>query len=196
MEQPFYSLPVAILCGGMGTRLGSLTRHKPKSSIFIHGKPFLWWQLRMLQGRGFKKFVLCAGHLSYMLEGWREYPVVVCAEEKPLGTGGAVKNARPYLGSEFFVTYGDAYLDQDYTELYKSHLDSGKVATMSTWNGLDYGMNILCHSAFEGFSGAFDIHAVFDDLKAKGQLNTWKSPQRFYEIGSLSGLAEVTNLLA
>src|SRR5580700_2575048 len=114
-------LPVAILAGGLATRLRPLTETIPKSLIEIDGEPFLAHQLRLLKNRGIARVVLCLGYLGEMVRDFAgsgdsfglelEYsfdgPV-------PLGTAGALRAALPLLGEAFFVVYGDSYLPCDY----------------------------------------------------------------------------------
>jgi NDP-sugar pyrophosphorylase family protein len=196
--QNYSDLPVAILCGGMGTRLGKETEFRPKAMVEVNGRPWIHHQLDSLMVRGLSRFVLCIGHLGNHFFGrMGEYPVCYSLDGNiPLGTGGAVKNALHLLGDEFFVMYGDSYLPIDYELIFEQHRASGKLATMTTWNGVDFGMNIFTKEAFDGFDGPFDIHRVFDSLRAQDQLAIYKSPSRFFEIGSPEGLAEVRKLLA
>ena len=112
-----FDLPVAILAGGLATRLRPLTEKVPKVLIPVAGRPFLDHQLELLRAQGIRRVVLCLGHLGEMVE--REFgdgtalgvsldysfdgPVL-------LGTGGAIRQALPKLGESFFVLYGDSYL--------------------------------------------------------------------------------------
>ena len=57
-------LPVAILAGGLATRLRPLTETIPKSLVEINGEPFLWHQLRLLRDNGIDRVVLCVSHLG------------------------------------------------------------------------------------------------------------------------------------
>ena len=117
-------LPVAILAGGLATRLGPLTETLPKSLILINGEPFVAHQLRLLQSSGVQHVILCVGHLGNMIEqaigdgsafGVRvEYSYDGGAL---LGTAGAVKRALPRLREKFFVMYGDSYLTCDYAAI-------------------------------------------------------------------------------
>ena len=94
-------LPVAILAGGMGTRLYPLTERIPKALVEINGEPFLAHQLRLLGARGIERVVLCIGQhgeriREYVGDGARfglavEYSFDGLAL---LGTAGAVRNAR------------------------------------------------------------------------------------------------------
>src|SRR4051794_34141621 len=55
-------LPIAILAGGLATRLRPVTETIPKALIEISGEPFLAHQLRLLRRNGFERIVLCVGH--------------------------------------------------------------------------------------------------------------------------------------
>src|ERR1017187_10509359 len=114
-------LPVAILAGGLGTRLRPLTTTLPKSLVEVNGEPFLVHQLRLLRGNQIEHVVVCAGYLGEMIresigEGQALGLRVDYAFDGPTlrGTGGASKNALPLLGEAFFVLYGDSYLPCDY----------------------------------------------------------------------------------
>ena len=89
--------PVFILAGGLGTRLGELTKQKPKSLILLNGEPFIFWQLKYLANQGIKDVVICVGHLSEQIESYvlngEKFNVHVKYSydgERQLGTGGAV----------------------------------------------------------------------------------------------------------
>lgn len=57
-------LPVAILAGGLGTRLDPVTRQMPKALVEVRGEPFLSHQLRLLRANGIARVVLCVGYLG------------------------------------------------------------------------------------------------------------------------------------
>src|SRR5207237_751564 len=111
--QPFNGYPVAILAGGMATRLRPLTEKIPKVLLPVAGKPFLAHQLALLKSQGIHRVVLCVGHLGEMIqakfgdgEGWGiklEYsfdgPVL-------LGTGGGLAKALPAPGNRCCGLYG------------------------------------------------------------------------------------------
>jgi NDP-sugar pyrophosphorylase family protein len=110
-------LPVAILAGGLATRLGPLTEKLPKSLIPIAGEPFVVHQLRLLRKNGVQRVILCVGHLGEMIEravgdGSALGLKVDYSYDGPTlrGTAGAVRMALPKLGESFFVMYGDSYL--------------------------------------------------------------------------------------
>jgi NDP-sugar pyrophosphorylase family protein len=133
-------IPVAILAGGLATRLRPITERIPKSLVSVAGKPFLAHQLDLLQSRGLRRAVLCVGYLGEMIQrdfgdgnafGLRlDYSF---DGPKPLGTGGAIKRALPLLGDEFFVLYGDSYLPVEYRPIAEFFRHSGKLGCMTVY---------------------------------------------------------------
>jgi len=123
-------LPIVVLAGGLGTRLGALTQQLPKCLIEINGKPFVHWQVSALRDAGYEYFVFCVSHKSSLVmdflgDGSRlgvkiEYSL---DGEKQLGTGGALKGALNLLGPDFGVIYGDSYLPINYFEVEENFLN-------------------------------------------------------------------------
>jgi NDP-sugar pyrophosphorylase family protein len=133
-------LTVAILAGGLATRLRPITETVPKSLIEVNGEPFIAHQLRLLKCNGVQRVVLCVGHLGELVQsaigdgsawGLRiEYsfdgPVL-------LGTAGAIRNALPKLGDAFFVMYGDSYLPCDYAAIARNFEAAGVLGMMTVF---------------------------------------------------------------
>ena len=118
------SLPVAILAGGLATRLRPVTETVPKVLLEVAGKPFLEHQLARLREQGVEDVVLCVGYLGEAIrerygDGRAHGVKISYAFDGPklLGTGGAIRNAVPLLGEAFFVMYGDSYLRIDFAEV-------------------------------------------------------------------------------
>lgn len=132
------SLPVAILAGGLATRMRPITEKIPKILIEIEGRPFAEHQIELLRAHGLTKIVLCVGYLGEMVrdalgDGSR-YGVELHYRfdgDKLLGTGGALKRALPVLGDAFFVLYGDSYLECPYEAVEAAFLASGKAGMMT-----------------------------------------------------------------
>lgn len=132
-------IPVAILAGGLATRLRPVTEKIPKSLVPIAGKPFLARQLELLQARGVRRAVLCVGHLGEMIQ--REFGNEAFGIEldyafdgpKLLGTGGAIKRALPLLGPKFFVLYGDSYLPIEYAPVMEFFRATHKLGCMTVF---------------------------------------------------------------
>ena len=68
MTSAIHKIPVAILAGGLATRLRPITEKIPKSLVLVAGRPFLAHQLEMLHARGIRRAVLCIGHLGEMIQ--------------------------------------------------------------------------------------------------------------------------------
>lgn len=133
-------LPIAILAGGLATRLRPITETIPKALIEIAGEPFLGHQLRLLRAGGVRDVVLCVGYLGeqvrdYAGDGSSFGLHVDYSFDGPqlLGTAGAIKRALPLLGDAFLVVYGDSYLPCDYGAVARAFADSGKLGLMTVF---------------------------------------------------------------
>ena len=133
--------PVAILAGGLATRLRPITETIPKSLVPVAGEPFLAHQLRLLHDRGLRRAVLCVGHLGERIEaefgdGLGYGMALRYSFDGPrlLGTGGALRQALPMLGERFLVLYGDSYLPIDYAAAVAAFERSGRPALMTVFN--------------------------------------------------------------
>jgi len=132
-------LPVAILCGGLATRLRPITASIPKSLIPVNGEPFLAHQLRLLDAAGINKVVLCIGFLGEKIRdftGDRFGRIEISYSfdgPKLLGTAGAIVRAFPKLEPAFFVLYGDSYLPCDYQKIAADFEQSGKSGLMTVY---------------------------------------------------------------
>jgi len=114
-------VPVALLAGGLATRLRPVTEKIPKALVELAGKPFIDHQLDLLHRNGIRKVVFCLGYLGEMVDhhlgdGSRFGMQLRYAYDgdKLLGTGGAIKRAAHLLDDVFWVMYGDSYMDIDY----------------------------------------------------------------------------------
>lgn len=130
--------PVAILAGGLATRLRPVTETIPKALIEIAGKPFISHQLEYLSRQGVTSVVLCIGYLGEMIQqvvgSGNEWDLKVAySPDGPtlLGTGGAIKKALPLLGEQFFILYGDSYLPINFPSVQKAFVDGGKLGLMT-----------------------------------------------------------------
>ncbi len=147
-------MQAAILAGGLGTRLGPLTRSVPKPMVLVNRRPFLEYEIGLLKGSGIGDFVLCVGYLGEQIEdyfgdGSRWGVSVRYSRDGPklLGPAGALKRAGPLLDDEFFVTYGDAYLRADYRSMMGALLDSDRLGLMAVYeNNNRYGRSDVATS--------------------------------------------------
>jgi NDP-sugar pyrophosphorylase family protein len=121
---------VAVLCGGFGTRLGELTREIPKPMIAVGGRPYLERVLDSFADNGLRDFVLLTGFKHEVIEAHfgdgasRGYRIEYSRELEPLGTGGALREARALLGERFILTFGDVLRRFDYDRFVQQHADN------------------------------------------------------------------------
>lgn len=136
-------IQVVILAGGLATRLGEITKNRPKSLVAILNKPFLAYQLELLRAKGITDVVLCVGHLGTqireMFSDGSKYGmhITYSVEEKPLGTAGALKNAKSLLGEVFFVMYGDSYLFLDFPKVQSFFKSQNKLGLVTVYRNDD-----------------------------------------------------------
>lgn len=154
-------MQVALLCGGLGTRLSEETVSRPKPMVEIGGKPILWHIMRFYRQFGHDRFVLCAGYkqdiikeffLNYdkhsndvlvdfsnssisLLGGAQDqidWKVVIQDTGANTQTGSRLKQALRHIDDDIFMaTYGDGLCDVDIEQLRAHHHASGKLATVT-----------------------------------------------------------------
>lgn len=152
-------MKVAILAGGVGSRLSEETQTKPKPMVEIGGRPILWHILMHYAAYGYHEFVIALGYKGEMI---KKYMLDYCSLESNLTvnlrsgevkrydavqpdwnvdlidtgmatlTGGRIKRLQPFLGNEtFMLTWGDGVSDVDLNRLLAFHRAHGKLATMT-----------------------------------------------------------------
>ena len=156
-------MTVAILCGGLGTRLREETEFRPKPLVDVGGRPILWHIMKLYAHYGFRDFVLCLGYRGNMIKEYflnyeamnndfavclgREARIQVLGNHQEQNfhimladtgletmTGGRLKRAQKYLGDgTFMVTYGDGVSDVNVGKLLEFHKSHGKLATVTTF---------------------------------------------------------------
>ncbi|MFY9924023.1 MAG: nucleotidyltransferase family protein [Opitutaceae bacterium] len=133
-------LPVAILAGGLATRLKPITEKVPKLLVEVAGEPFFSHQIRLLRNSGLRHLVVCVGYLGDRIveaygDGSKWGVKIEYSFDGPklLGTGGALIRALPLLGEAFYVLYGDSYLPIDYRAVGDAFLKSGKLGLMTVF---------------------------------------------------------------
>lgn len=135
-----------ILCGGLGTRLGTLTKKTPKPLLEVNGRPFIEYQILNLARHGIKKiFLICSYKYNLFQKKYHKKKflssVVICIDEKsPRGTGGGLKLIQKKLDKKFLVLNGDTIFDINYLD-FSINFDSKKYACIATTNkiGKRYG---------------------------------------------------------
>lgn len=129
-SHPLSGIDVAILVGGLGTRLRGVVDDVPKPFAPVFGQPFVFYILDMLARHGARSVTLCSGYMAHIVREktgteWHGMPIHHSVETEPLGTGGALANAREFLTSRrILVMNGDTWCEPDF----KSLLESGSPA--------------------------------------------------------------------
>jgi glucose-1-phosphate cytidylyltransferase len=154
--------PVAILAGGLGTRLSEETDRRPKPMVEIGGKPILWHVMRHYYSYGMNEFVIALGYkkeavIRYFLDFHAldknltvhtrdgsvrfhdnnksdlDWTVHLVDTGPETMTGGRIKRLAPYVGKgTFMLTWCDGLSDVDLAELLTFHRAHGKLATVTT----------------------------------------------------------------
>jgi glucose-1-phosphate cytidylyltransferase len=152
-------MKVAILAGGLGTRLSEETIVKPKPMVEIGGKPMLWHIMNIYAAYGYKEFVIALGYKGEMIkdyflnyhfrarsltvklstgeikihngdsEDWTVHLLDTGAETQ---TGGRIKRMADFIGNEtFMLTYGDGVSNVDIPKLLEFHKSQEKLTTLT-----------------------------------------------------------------
>ena len=155
-------MKVAILCGGLGTRLREETEFRPKPMVEIGGRPILWHIMKMYAHYGFRDFVLCLGYRGNIIKEYflnyeamnndftmclgqrsqikyhglhteQNFNVTLADTGQETQTGGRVRRIHKYIdGDTFLLTYGDGLSDVNIADLIQFHKSHGKLATVTT----------------------------------------------------------------
>ena len=136
--------PLALLAGGLATRMRPMTTSVAKSMLPIAGLPFIGHQLRMLAAQQVTRVVICCGHFEEQIREFvGEGSAFGCTVRysadgaQPLGTGGALRKALPLLGDRFLVMYGDSFLPVAIAPVWRFFLGTGKRAVMTIFRNDD-----------------------------------------------------------
>ena len=151
-------MQAVILAGGMGTRLAEETKSQPKPMVKIGSRPILWHIMRRYALYGVEDFVICCGYKGHMVKEYfldyhhantdidihmdtgefscrgqevEDWHVTLASTGLQTLTAGRVLKIRPYVGGEFFLTYGDGVGDIDIDALAECHRRSGKALTIT-----------------------------------------------------------------
>lgn len=153
-------MKVAILAGGLGSRISEESHLKPKPMIEIGGQPILWHIMKSYSYYGFNEFIICAGYKQHVIkEYFADYylhrsditfdfandnkitihsnvaePWKVTVVDTGLNTltGGRIKRIKEYIGNEtFMLTYGDGVCDVNIKDILNYHRSEGRLATMT-----------------------------------------------------------------
>lgn len=154
-------MQIVILCGGLATRLGNITKNIPKSMIKFKNKPFLEYQIENLKKNSIRDIVLCVGYLSEQIESYfgngKKFGVNIEYSydgEKPLGPIGALKNAEHLVQRVFFIMYGDSYLNLNYKDMFtffEKNTKFGLMAVYKNFNKIDKSNLIIKNNIIVGY---------------------------------------------
>ncbi len=138
--------PIAILAGGLSTRLRPITNSTPKAMVPINGIPFIDYQLHYLKHQGIEKVVLCLGYLGKMIENHvacgAQYGLNITYSydgDNYLGTGGAIIKALDLLDEHFFILYGDSFLPIQFKNIQNTFLANQYPALMTIYKNKNQG---------------------------------------------------------
>jgi NDP-sugar pyrophosphorylase family protein len=118
-------MQIVILAGGLGTRLWPLTKEIPKPMVPVAGVPYLERQLQFIAGQGLRDVLILTAYLGEQIESYfgdgshLGLCIRYSRETQPLGTGGALREARSLLADVFVVLYGDSWLPIQYARIGK-----------------------------------------------------------------------------
>ena len=126
-----------ILCGGKGTRLRPITYEIPKPLVPVHGKPIIEHIFDLLKNYGVTDIILSVGHMKEKIlkevDNWSRLGLNIdhVAENRPMGTGGAIKLAKKKLPKTFIVSNGDELKNLNIMDMYETHKKSNALATIA-----------------------------------------------------------------
>jgi len=163
-------IDVAILCGGYGKRLQRVVKDIPKPMAKIKHRPFLSILIDFIASYGFRRFILCTGYKAdiierYYSQRYNNLIIEFSREEKPLGTGGAIKNAENYIkSSPFLVANGDSFCKINLKEFVGFHLKRDALISIAVTNA------DVCDDY--GIININDLHRIIEfNEKTKGYKN-------------------------
>lgn len=130
------SNPVVLMAGGLGTRLGELTKTTPKPMLHVGNKPILETIIENFSKYGYNNFIISVNYLSHVIE---EYfgdgsrlgvSIEYIHEQKRMGTAGALGLIRDRLTEPFFVMNGDLLTNINFEHFHEYHINQNAVGTM------------------------------------------------------------------
>lgn len=220
---------IVILCGGLGTRVQHITLNKPKLLIDINGKPFFDHALKIFKKNKIKNIFLLTQYKDEYIKNYIKYIKhfrikVLRDGKKRLGTGGSLKRNLKFLPKEFFLTYGDSYLDFDYSKIRKKFKLTNKIIITiyknksskhknnilvlnkkilkynkkKNFNYIDYGLFYFKKVDLKECnikSKKFDMSEYIKELIIKKKLEYVISRKKFQECGSIEGINSLRKIL-
>lgn len=129
------NVPVAIMAGGMGTRLDPFTRILPKPLIPVGDHPVLRLIMDRMHEQGCTRFLVSLNFKASLIRAYFadenvDYPIEFFDEGQPLGTAGSLKLMQETLGETFILTNCDNIMDIEFADLVKRHREAGNAITI------------------------------------------------------------------
>jgi len=212
-------LKAIILAGGRGKRLRPITDYVPKPLIPIKNIPIIEWQIKYLKKAGISEIIICSGYKSDMIENYLNnkklgIKITFSIENKPLGTGGAIKQAgKKIIEDSFLVINGDIITNIDLKKMFKKENSIASIQLKSKYGILqtdgskiikfdekkeinDVWMNAgiyhLQKQILKELPKVGDIEkGVFPDYAKKGKINSIKfTNSKWYSIDSFKDMEE------
>jgi dTDP-glucose pyrophosphorylase len=127
---------VVIMAGGLGSRLGELTKDIPKPMLKIGDKPILERIIMTFKDAGYNKFIICVNYKSEIIKDYfkdgSDFGVFISYndEEKKMGTAGALGLIKQAFNHPFFVVNGDILTTIQYADFMTFNIRSSATATM------------------------------------------------------------------
>ena len=213
-----------ILAGGRGKRLRPITDYVPKPLIPIKNIPIIEWQIKYLKKFGVSEVIICSGYKTEMIENYLNnkklgLKVTFSIEKKPLGTGGAIKNAgKKIKDKSFLVINGDVITNIDLKKLLKKENSIASIQLKTKFGILkinedkiikfdekkeipDVWMNAgiynLNTDILKELPNVGDIEkTLFPKFAKKGKLNTVKfTKSEWYSVDSFKDMEESSKIV-
>ena len=213
-----------ILAGGRGKRLRPITDYVPKPLIPIKNIPIIEWQIKYLKKFGISEVIICSGYKTEMIENYLQnkklgVKITFSIEKKPLGTGGAIKNAgKKIKDKSFLVINGDIITNIDLKKLLKKENSIASIQLKTKFGILktnedkivkfdekkeipDVWMNAgiynLNTDILKELPNVGDIEkTLFPKFAKKGKLNTVKfTKSEWYSVDSFKDMEESSEIV-
>ena len=213
-----------ILAGGRGKRLRPITDYVPKPLIPIKNIPIIEWQIKYLKKFGISEIIICSGYKTEMIENYLKnkklgIKITFSIENKPLGTGGAIKKAGKKIRDKSFIAInGDIITNIDLEKLLKKEnsiasiqlktnfgilqIDENKIIKFdekkeikNIW--MNAGIYHLNKEIINELPNVGDIEkTLFPDYAKKGKLSTIKfTNSKWYSIDSFKDMEECSLII-
>jgi glucose-1-phosphate cytidylyltransferase len=155
-------IPVIILCGGKGTRMGPITEKTPKPLIQIKDKPIIWYIVLSLYRDGYRRFVLPLGYKGEAIKYYAnkylsnlsgiEFDFIETGENSEIATRIKIVLEQKGFDHEILLLNGDAVFDFNLSEIYQKHISSGSlISLISVEIRSQWGLILENDQRIEGF---------------------------------------------